>query len=298
VGGAVRCNLCGGAVDRASCRVWSKDGHAIVRCPSCGLLFRAVLPSAGELRAIYADGYFSAAAGDTRGQGYLDYLGDESQHRATARRRLRLLAEHARSGPLLDVGCAAGFFLDEARRAGWPVRGVDVSSSMTRFGREALGLDLTAGRFGEQELPAGEFACVTMWDYIEHSTDPAGDVAEAARILRPGGVLALSTGDAGSLVARVSGRRWHLLTPRHHNFFFTARTLARLIEGAGLRVVRRGHPGARYSLRYLAHKARTLSDSALVRRAASAFDRRAAGRVAVPVNLWDILTVIAVKERA
>src|SRR5207245_2380942 len=105
------------------------------------------------------------------------------------------------------------------------VEGVELAPVMVEHARNRLGLKVHASAFADVELEAEGFDVITMWDYIEHSTDPAGDLRRAAELLRPGGMLAVSTGDAGSIVARVSGRRWHLLTPRHHNFFFTRSSL-------------------------------------------------------------------------
>jgi hypothetical protein len=132
-----------------------------------------------------------------------------------------------------------------------------------------------------------------MWDYLEHSLDPAADLTHARTLLRSGGVLALSTGDAATSVARLSGSRWHLLTPRHHNFFFTASTLARLLEQSGFVVLALDHRGSRYPQRYLVHKLRTL----LPLRALDSLTGRLAdsrvGALTVPVNLRDIATVFA-----
>jgi hypothetical protein len=133
-----------------------------------------------------------------------------------------------------------------------------------------------------------------MWDYIEHATDPLGDLRHAHDLLRPGGVLALSTGDVRSLVGRVSGSRWHLLTPRHHNYFFAVGSLRLACERAGLEVLSARHPGNRYSLRYLTYKLRSmLPESRVVRWVGDAFAESRAGRFAVPVNLGDIVTVVA-----
>ena len=101
------CAVCGARVDAASSLRWRKDGWDILRCPSCGLTFRSVLPSAAELDDIYAEAYFDAAAGDIGGQGYSDYVGEAELHREAARDRLRLLSRFARPGRLLDVGAAA-----------------------------------------------------------------------------------------------------------------------------------------------------------------------------------------------
>lgn len=58
---------------------WTKDGHDIVRCPSCGLLFRRDLPTQAELDEIYGLEYFKGGA-----VGYLDYVADEDVHRTSA----------------------------------------------------------------------------------------------------------------------------------------------------------------------------------------------------------------------
>jgi SAM-dependent methyltransferase len=289
----VTCNVCGTAVPGASAPVFTKDGFEIVRCPRCDLLFRRELPDPAAVAAIYSDEYFRRSEDDPGGQGYDDYLLEEELHRLNGRARVRALRRFVATGRLFDVGAAAGFFMDEAHRAGWSVQGADVSPTMSGFGRDELGLNLQTATF-DAAAAEGPFDCVTMWDYIEHSIDPMGDLRRAHDLLRPGGVVALSTGDVRSLVARVSGRRWHLLTPRHHNFFFASSNLRLACERAGFAVLAARHPGNRYSLRYLTYKLRSmLPESAFVRRVGDAFAGGAVGRLAVPVNLGDIVTVVA-----
>lgn len=289
----VTCNVCGTLVPATAPPVFVKDGFDIVRCPQCRLLFRRELPDAEAVAAIYADEYFRRPEGDAGGQGYDDYLLEEELHRLNAAARVRALSRHVAAGRLFDVGAAAGFFMDEARQAGWEVAGADVSPTMSAYGRDALGLDLRTATFDAVDV-SGPFDCVTMWDYIEHATDPLGDLRHAHDLLRPGGVLALSTGDVTSLVARASGSRWHLLTPRHHNYFFSAANLRLACDRAGFDVLSAKHPGNRYSLRYLTYKLRSmLPDSGAVRRVGDAFGESRVGRVAVPVNLGDIVTVVA-----
>jgi 2-polyprenyl-3-methyl-5-hydroxy-6-metoxy-1,4-benzoquinol methylase len=270
-----------------------KDGHGVFECRSCGLIFRGDLPTPDELLSIYAANYFQRDVSDGA-DGYDDYLSDELEHRLTARRRVEKLAHAVAPGRLLDVGAAAGFFMDEARGRGWEVRGIDVSPDMSAWGREQLGLDLATGLFQSSDYAGDSFDAVTMWDYIEHSIDPAADFSRASEVLRPGGILMLSTGDAASVVARVSGRRWHLLTPRHHNFFFTPATLKRYLAESGFELLSLRHPGAHYSLRYIAHKLGTMAPrSAGLRKLSDAVGRRSFGERSVRLNLFDIATVTA-----
>ena len=273
---------------------WVRDGFQILRCPGCGLLFRADPPDPGELTELYGDAYFEAAEADGRlqGEGYPDYLEDEELHRRNALRRLELLERNVERGRLLDVGCAAGFFVDEARRRGWVALGVELAPSMAAYAREELGVDVIEARFDRAEIPGGGFDAVTMWDYIEHTLDPVADLRRAHDLLRPGGVVMVSTGDAGSIVARVSGRRWHLLTPRHHNFFFDRQTLGHALTEAGLRVRHQSTVASRYSVHYLAHKLQTMG-TPLAGRLADALQGTRIGAVAAPVDLFDIVTVVA-----
>jgi SAM-dependent methyltransferase len=285
------CVLCSGEVDRRASLLWRKDGHDVVRCPSCGLVFRADPPDERELERIYDADYFRDHPDRASRHGYAHYLGDARLHRANARRRLRLLG---RPGRLVDVGCAGGFFVDEARRAGWDASGVDVSAAMAEFGRETLGVPVVCGSWAEAAVPP-ELDAVTMWDYLEHSLDPRRDLAKAQERLRPGGVLALSTGDVGAPSARLAGRRWHLLTPEHHNFFFSAATLSRLLDETGFAVLEARRRGALYSPAHVLYKLESLAAPApaLVRRVADRIGRSRLGSVAVPLNLYDIVTVVA-----
>lgn len=286
--GVTACVLCGARFPPEENRRWTKDGYAIVRCPSCTLLFRRDLPTQADLDEIYGLDYFKGDA-----TGYLDYVADEEVHRAVAQRRLATLERAVAPGRLLDVGAAAGFFVAEARARGWDASGIDVSAPMVDWGRERLQVPLARGTLAEPGLPAGPLDALTMWDYIEHSLDPAADLRRAHELLRAGGVLALSTGDAAALVARLQGRRWHLLTPRHHNFFFTAATLSELLARSGFEVVSLDHRGSRYPLRYLVHKLGTLAPSPRLERLAGRFAATRLGALTVPLNLWDIVTVVA-----
>jgi 2-polyprenyl-3-methyl-5-hydroxy-6-metoxy-1,4-benzoquinol methylase len=295
VDGAPHCALCGALIPASRPPRFVKDGFDIVACPSCGLLQRRALPDAEAIEEIYARDYFQRPAGESGSQGYLDYLADEPIHRLAARKRLDRLAGRVRPGRLLDVGCASGFFLAEARERGFQGVGVDVAPAMTAVAREHFGLDVRTATFAGAGLD-GQFDLVTMWDYIEHTTDPRADVALAAERLAPGGVLALSTGDAGSLSARVMGARWHLLTPHHHNFFFRRDHLRRLLHEAGLEVVEVGAWARWASIGYLAYKLGAVAPSSrAVSGLSDALRRRRVGAIVVPVNLFDVVTVVARK---
>jgi len=270
-----KCNLCAGEDFRL---LFAKDGYDILRCRGCGLVFTHPVPDAGALSAVYGRGYFEGGL-------YRDYR-DEVAFRGSDYRRW--LAWFGRvtglpGGRWLDVGCATGAFMAEARARGWEVRGVDISAYCAGEAR-AAGLDVIEGTV--RSLPPGwtGFDAVSMWDTIEHLADPAGDVAAAAARLRPGGWFVASTGDAASLAARLLGRRWWLMLPPVHLYFFSRATLEGVMRRAGLTPVACRRFGRRLRLgRALRH---------LLRGASAAIEHGPS----IYLNAFDIITVLARRD--
>lgn len=234
----VPCNLCG--ADNTA-PLMEIDGFHIVRCKQCGLIY--VNPRHGEeaLHEIYTESYYDHD-GITNGvefYGYDDYLRDEENIRITFARRLETIERYANKDRLLDVGCATGFFLDLARQRGWEVVGTEVSEYGARYARQYFDLDVRLGSLGELGFGAQAFDVVTMWDVIEHVVDPTAELREVHRILRKGGLLSIITPDAGSLVARLLGRRWEeFRRVREHVFFFSKHTLDQMLRKTGFEIIR------------------------------------------------------------
>jgi len=167
-----------------------------------------------------------------------------------------------------------------------------VSAFAARYGRERLGQDIVTGPIDAASLAeAGKaFDLITLWDAIEHLPSPDEATRLLAGRLQPGGVLALSTGDIGSLAARVCGPHWHLFNLPEHLWFFTVPSLRRVLRRAGLAVVRVEREICWYTLQYLLNRLLHSLGRAPVR-----FPAAACSRLAVPVSLFDIVTVYARK---
>jgi len=284
-----RCPACG-VSPRPSFQL--AGGATLLRCPRC-LLGWWNWP-AFDPQSFYDRQYFQSA---DVSRGYDDYTSLQAGLARTARGRLRRISRllpptaetRGSPGRLLDLGCAAGYFLDEARRAGWQVRGVELSPYAAQRARER-GLDVTQAPLEQFPLPTASFDCVTLWDVLEHVRDPAGVLAGAARAVRPGGVLALSTGDVTSLCARLSGRHWHLFTLPEHLYFFSPQALRRLLERVGCRIQRVTREVQWVPLAYVLERLRKPL-TALER------SRRTVSRPSwvVPATLFDVLGVYAIR---
>ncbi len=217
-------------------RLFVKNGFDMVRCGACGCVYVGQDPAGIDFNALYGQDYYTGGH-DTV---FEDYVGQQAARRAQARRKLALLRHLPpripRHGHLLDVGCAAGFFLAEAQRH-YRVQGVELSSWSSAWARDRLQLSVFTGTLQQAALPADRFDVVTLWDVIEHVPDPVPLLREAARVLHPKGRLVLTTGDWGSAYAQRHGQHWHLMTPPWHLTMFSRATLAAAAQRAGLRVL-------------------------------------------------------------
>lgn len=241
----IPCNLCGSDANHAFC---PENGLGLVQCSRCGLVFVSPRPDPNELYALYGETYFHNDESST--VGYTNYLKDETNIRKTFAGRLKHLQRFMQPGKLLDVGCAAGFFLSEADKNGWAVQGLDVSSFAVQYAKERFGFDVQQGSFTELPYPLGEYDAVTMWDVIEHVPDPKSYIQRAASLLRSGGIFALATPDVDSLPARLTGKRWvGYKLSEEHVYYFSADTLSKMLDEAGFEVVNVRHVGKFVTLR-------------------------------------------------
>jgi SAM-dependent methyltransferase len=226
-----QCALCSGALEP----LFDKDGYAICRCGSCGLVQVDTAPSRDELERIYGEEYFSSEV-------FHDYVAEREVRVQAGRAAVQTLARLVPAGKLLDVGCAAGFFL-EAASAHFEVTGVELSPFASSYARETLGFRVFTGDVSDGMLDHERFDVVTVWNTIEHMSDPLGAFAAIARIMRPGALLALSTGDVTGPLARIDLRNWNLMVPPYHLFFFSPTTIDLLLAAAGFELRRLVYDG-------------------------------------------------------
>ncbi|MFB7663651.1 class I SAM-dependent methyltransferase [Kitasatospora sp. NPDC056138] len=209
--------------------VQHKPGRFVLdECRSCGHIFQNPQLTPAGLEFYYRDFY--------------DGLGEERLNgvfgtRARVyRRRARSLLPYAAQAPArwLDVGTGHGHFCESARTV-FPATAFD-------------GLDLTEGvelarrhgrvtRAFRGSLPelapglAGQYDVVSMFHYLEHSTDPRRELTAARRALRPGGLLLIEVPDPQCRYARLLGRWWlPWLQPQHLHLLPAANLRRRLAE--------------------------------------------------------------------
>jgi len=203
----------------------------MLRCDACGVV---VTPP--ELRATEQKDYYETQYTLThtvradremhryfRYPEYISLIGDA----------LRLKPE---GGSWLDVGCDHGFFLDDARRHGFRVQGVEPAVGARNYA-SSIGLPVSAS----MDDVAGTFTVISFWHVLEHIADPISVLRDAYERLEPGGLLCIRVPDAGGFWSRLLRDRWIWFQPHHHVIHYTGTHLAHAARHAGFQIIELRH---------------------------------------------------------
>lgn len=165
--------------------------------------------------------------------------------RRSAAKFWKRLENYRQTNKLLDVGSSYGFFLDEARRQGWQVVGMELALDQAAWAREHLGLPVVED-LESRELEPHSFDVLTLWDVIEHVEDPHSFLKRCHTLIRPGGVVLLKTPNAEGLLQRgpwwlrpYLALYWQLVypaNPMQHLYHFTPQVIERVLQESGFSV--------------------------------------------------------------
>ncbi len=201
------------------------------RCRECGLFYLSPRPDRSEIAHYYPEDYWPhnvVAIADR-----FTALARLNWRRAMDKRLQTVLPYAGERGRVLDIGCATGGFLESMRRLGWQSFGVEPNQKAVTYARERFGLEVFCGELEQASYPTGFFDLVTLWDVLEHLHDPLSTLQEVARVIKPGGTLAINIPNPDGIEARLFGPYWTGWdVPRHLNVFPQA-TLWKLLGELG-----------------------------------------------------------------
>jgi len=203
--------------------LFTKGAVPYFKCLSCHVCFSGKTLTGEETKELYK--YYSSTASIVSkklNQLRYDTLFDR-------------LAQYKKTSRLLDIGCGRGEFLKAAEKNGWKAIGSEFSQEAIELCKRD-NLEVVSGKLSEVNFPENHFDVICMQEVIEHIDEKPEEIFnEISRILRPGGVLYLTTPNFNGITRRLIGSKWRAFHVEHR-FVFTPHVLRKILEKSGFRV--------------------------------------------------------------
>ena len=203
----VTCSICHHKKARLS---FLKNNYQYYSCPKCKTFFIYPFPKKKEL-SIYYKKFTNSAI---------------SQERTIRKRSIRIINQLKKLSPcgkdLIDIGCGYGFLLDEARKKGLSVIGVEPSISAFKYFKNILKINGSNSNFEEFiKINRKKFDFVIFSHVIEHIKNPKNVISQLSKLLKVNGILYIETPNINSHLFYEEKENYTFLLPPEHLWLFS-----------------------------------------------------------------------------
>jgi len=254
----VRCPFCGAPNPFPRYRY---GASAILACASCDLMWLHPRPDRDQLYELYGTmKYFTNSdffnEGESHIYGYVDYMAERANKQYRYRKivqdvKSRLIRDRGeRPSPMswLDVGCGLGFLLDVAFDEGFRVGGVEFNKAAVEYIRAKYTFPVLHGPLEDVPIQ-GTYDVISLFDVVEHLSDPVKDLTRLRDVVAPGGYILIQTMDSRSLMSRLLGRKLEdFRRTREHLYFFSRKSMTAVLNRSGWEVLETKFIGQTFQL--------------------------------------------------
>ena len=195
------------------------DSINIFQCGDCKNVYL------GKYNNIFDEGlysYYNDFSGKTKDQVY-DPLTSNSYLQV-----FKLLKSYGCGNKILDVGCGYGSFVDIAIEQGYSIMGIDLSKSAVNIAKQ-FNLPVHNIDFFSSKIKKSSFDVLSMFEVIEHLPEPVQFLKRAEQVVKPGGLIYITTPNFNSLDRRLLGKNWRVFH-REHLTYFTPATIINAVN--------------------------------------------------------------------
>jgi SAM-dependent methyltransferase len=231
------------------CRAYSHAAftiheYQVYDCNECGRRYTPIEQYENHLEKVYSDAYFFEG-----GAGYPDYLAESKLLMQQGFYYASKLEKHSKPGQILDVGCAAGFLLKAFKNKGWQCLGLEPNSTMARYGRDFLGLQIVEESLESYDTDS-KFDLVSLIQVIGHFYNFHLAMNNIGRLLNPHGMVLVESWNMKSLIAKILGKKWHEYSPPSVVNWFSEDALISIFREYGYGLIDTGYPRKKIQMKH------------------------------------------------
>lgn len=215
--------------------LFSKSQSTFVKCKKCGMVFQDPMPTPSKLKDYYVNGesYWT----DHRhtiinnlenlfkvGDFYVEII----------KRNISIDKEMC----VLDFGCGTGTFLFRIKPFVKEARGIDLSEWSAEFAKDNFEIEIDTRNLNEISNYDNYFDIITMWQTLEHITNPIETIESLKKFLKPGGHLIIGVPNVNSFFAKVLGKKWSHYNADEHVLLFNTKTLSKFMGKMDFNIIK------------------------------------------------------------
>lgn len=213
--------------------LFSHKNGEMAKCRTCGLVQVVPMPSEAVIKKLYHEDF----------EHFAPYLEQLDVHKAYFQKKISEMRTRIPTSSLhpnfLDIGCAMGVLLQEAKREGMKVTGVDISDDAVAYcNRFKLNAKAGTVQSLESVLENNSFDIITAFQIIEHERDPLEFMRRVYKLLKKGGLVVLATPNYGGIWRKLMGKRWVGFTHPEHVVLLDFSSMRYLLEKSGFRDIK------------------------------------------------------------
>lgn len=199
-----------------------------MRCTHCGILITSPQPDGNTIYRYYQSKEYISHS-DESSSFLLSFFYKVARKLAIKGKR-RLVEKNSSGKTLLDIGCGTGHFLNEMKKAGWQVHGVEPA----QIARQKAVIRLEQPIFESlKEMPDIQLSAITLWHVLEHLHHPDETLKLCYNLLQNNGLLLIAVPNYQSYDADYYKNYWAGYDVPRHLWHFNQKSMRMLIEGKG-----------------------------------------------------------------
>jgi len=145
--------------------------------------------------------------------------------------------EFKKNGKLLDIGCGTGGFIEEMKKLGWNVTGIEIDKKAANIAKLRVGSEFIINRqLKESNLLEASYDVITLLHVFEHLSQPIDTLKICLKLLKPDGKIVINTPNINSLGHILFKKNWMPLEVPRHFFLYSPKGLRECIESVNLEV--------------------------------------------------------------
>ena len=222
----MKCKLCAGEVVNSDIKPRDSEEFFVVTCSECGCVQLDHFPDYESDKAFY----------DSNSQAQwvenIDLMAIENKLRDDTIRRADFLAGIVpENGIIADIGTGYGFLIKEMMERGYQIDGYEIGDSRRKLAEKITGQEIFSNNILQENIELNsEYDCITLFQVLEHISEPTLFLRKLFKALKPGGKLIIEVPNYSDWLIKENEAYRKFYYQRAHLFYYDKKSLSKLFQ--------------------------------------------------------------------